>query len=82
MNKVSFSVHSFRPRFTGSERVDSHSIHSSLDTNDMAHHARHKPTKDSTAQKYSAEKINIFLNVPGIDSSTLASILDAFSFKP
>jgi hypothetical protein len=34
MNKVSFSVHSIRPRFTGSEWVDSHSIHSSLDTND------------------------------------------------
>jgi hypothetical protein len=49
MNKVSFSVHSFRSRFTGSEWVESHSIHSSLDTNEMGHHARHKPTKDSTA---------------------------------
>ena len=82
MNKVSFSVHSFRPRFTGSEWVDSHSIHSSLGTNDMAHHVRHNPTKDSTAQKYSAEKIKIFLNVPGIDSSTLASMSDGFSSKP
>jgi hypothetical protein len=47
----------------------------------MAHHVRHNPIKDSTAQKYLAEKINIFLNVPGIDSGTLALILDAFSFK-
>ena len=46
----------------------------------MAHHARHKSTKESTAQKYLAKKINIFLNVPGIYSGTLASI-DAFSFK-
>jgi hypothetical protein len=48
----------------------------------MGHHVRHNPTKDSTVQKYLAEKINIFLNAPGIDSGTLASILDAFSFKP
>ena len=50
----------------------------------MAHHVRHNPTKDSTAQNYLAKKINIFLNVPGIYSGTLASILDildAFSFK-
>jgi hypothetical protein len=47
----------------------------------MVHHARHKSTKESTAQKYLAKKINIFLNVPGTDSSTQASILDAFSFK-
>jgi hypothetical protein len=42
------------------------------------------PQKDSTVQKYLAKKINIFLNVPGIYSGTLASILDildAFSFK-